>query len=47
LQRLLNALFYALSGLRLAIHHESAFRQEVALVALLLPPAHPWRRPAV
>jgi diacylglycerol kinase (ATP) len=39
LQRLLNALFYSLSGLRLAFHHESAFRQEVALAALLLPVA--------
>ncbi|HEX3632323.1 MAG TPA: diacylglycerol kinase [Casimicrobiaceae bacterium] len=37
LQRLLNALFYSLSGLRLAFHHESAFRQEVALAAVLLP----------
>ncbi len=37
LQRLLNAVFYSLSGLRLAFHHESAFRQEVALAALLLP----------
>ena len=31
LQRLFNALFYSLSGLRLAFRHESAFRQEVAL----------------
>ena len=37
LQRLLNALFYSLSGLKLAFHHESAFRQEVALAAFLLP----------
>lgn len=37
LQRLLNALFYSLSGLRLAFHHESAFRQEVALAAFLVP----------
>lgn len=36
-QRLLNAFFYSLSGLRLAFHHESAFRQEVALAAILLP----------
>lgn len=39
LQRLLNALFYSLSGLRLAFHHESAFRQEVALAAFLMPVA--------
>ena len=37
LQRLFNALFYSLSGLRLAFVHESAFRQEVALAAVLLP----------
>jgi len=37
LQRLLNALFYSLSGLRLAFHHESAFRQEVALAVVLIP----------
>src|SRR6266567_8923631 len=37
LQRLFNALFYSLSGLRLAFRHESAFRQEVALAAVLVP----------
>jgi len=37
LQRLLNALFYSLSGLRLAFYHESAFRQEVGLAAVLIP----------
>jgi len=37
LQRLLNALFYSLSGLRLAFRHESAFRQEVALAVVLIP----------
>ena len=37
LQRLLNALFYSLSGLKIAFEHESAFRQEVALAAVLLP----------
>jgi diacylglycerol kinase (ATP) len=36
-QRLLNALFYSLSGLRLAFHHESAFRQEVGLAVVLIP----------
>ena len=39
LQRLLNALFYSLSGLRIAFTHESAFRQEVALAAVLIPVA--------
>jgi diacylglycerol kinase (ATP) len=37
LRRLLNAFFYSLSGLRLAFLHESAFRQEVALAAVLVP----------
>jgi len=37
LQRLLNAFFYSLSGLRLAFHHESAFRQEVGLATVLIP----------
>jgi len=37
LQRLFNALFYSLSGLRIAFQHESAFRQEVALAAVLVP----------
>jgi diacylglycerol kinase (ATP) len=37
LRRLLNALFYSFSGLRLAFHHESAFRQEVALALVLIP----------
>jgi diacylglycerol kinase (ATP) len=37
LRRLGNALFYSLSGLRLAFRHESAFRQEVALAAILVP----------
>ena len=37
LRRLVNALFYSLSGLRLAFLHESAFRQEVALAAILVP----------
>jgi diacylglycerol kinase (ATP) len=39
LQRLFNALFYSLSGLRIAFQHESAFRQEVALAAVLVPVA--------
>jgi diacylglycerol kinase (ATP) len=36
-RRLVNALFYSLSGLRLAFLHESAFRQELALAAILVP----------
>jgi diacylglycerol kinase (ATP) len=39
LQRLLNALFYSLSGLKIAFEHESAFRQEVALAVVLIPVA--------
>jgi diacylglycerol kinase (ATP) len=39
LRRLLNAFFYSLSGLKLAFLHESAFRQEVALAAVLVPVA--------
>jgi len=37
LRRLFNAFFYSLSGLRLAFVHESAFRQEIALAAVLVP----------
>jgi diacylglycerol kinase (ATP) len=37
LRRLFNAFLYSLSGLQLAFHHESAFRQEVALAAVLIP----------
>lgn len=37
LRRLFNALLFSLSGLRLAFLHESAFRQEVALAAVLVP----------
>jgi len=36
-RRLVNALFYSLSGLQIAFRHESAFRQEVALAAVLVP----------
>ena len=36
-RRLINALFYSLSGLALAYRHESAFRQEIALAAVLIP----------
>jgi diacylglycerol kinase (ATP) len=37
LRRLFNALLNSLSGLRLAFRHESAFRQDVALTAVLIP----------
>lgn len=37
LRRLLNALLYSLSGLAIAFRHESAFRQEIALAAVLIP----------
>jgi len=36
---LFNALLYSISGLRLAFRHESAFRQEIALAAVLIPSA--------
>jgi len=38
-RRLVNAFFYSLSGLTLAFRHESAFRQEIALSAVLIPAA--------
>jgi diacylglycerol kinase (ATP) len=37
LRRLFNALFYSLSGLRIAFNHESAFRQEIAIAVVLIP----------
>lgn len=39
LQRVWNALFYSVEGLRAAFRHEDAFRQEVALSLLLIPTA--------
>ena len=39
LRRLWNALWFSLSGLQFAFRHESAFRQEVALAAVLVPVA--------
>jgi diacylglycerol kinase (ATP) len=44
LQRVWNALFYSMDGLRAAFRHEDAFRQEVFLAAVLLPAA--WFTPA-
>jgi diacylglycerol kinase (ATP) len=37
IRRLIKALFYSLSGLKLAFRHESAFRQEIALAVILIP----------
>ena len=39
IRRVVNAFFYSMAGLRAAWHHENAFRQEVALAAVLLPVA--------
>ena len=35
--RVANAFFYSMAGLRAAFHGEAAFRQEVLLAALLIP----------
>ena len=37
LKRIWSALLYSLTGLRAAIHHEDAFRQEVMLAVILIP----------
>ena len=37
LKRIWSALLYSLTGLRAAIHHEDAFRQEVMLAMILIP----------
>ena len=37
LKRVWSALFYSLAGLRAAIRHENAFRQEALLAAILIP----------
>ena len=37
IRRIWNALFYSCAGLSAALRHESAFRQEVLLAAVLLP----------
>jgi diacylglycerol kinase (ATP) len=39
LKRVWSALFYSLAGLRAAIRHEDAFRQEVLLACILVPAA--------
>lgn len=39
LRRLVNAFFYSCAGLSDAFRHESAFRQEVLLAAILVPTA--------
>jgi diacylglycerol kinase (ATP) len=38
-RRVWNALFYSFSGLRAALAHEDAFRQEVMLATVLIPTA--------
>ncbi len=37
LQRICNAFFYSIDGLKAALLHEHAFRQEVVLAAVLIP----------
>ena len=37
LRRIINAFGYSIKGLRAAFKHESAFRQETALLVILLP----------
>ena len=37
LKRIINAFGYSMKGLRAAFKHESAFRQELALLVMLLP----------
>jgi diacylglycerol kinase (ATP) len=37
LRRLINATFFSLAGLRTAWQHEAAFREELILVAVLVP----------
>ena len=39
LTRIINAFGYSIKGIRAALHHESAFRQEVFLLFVLLPVA--------
>lgn len=39
LRRVWNAFFYSMAGLRAALRHEDAFRQEVILAAILIPVA--------
>jgi len=39
IKRIWNALFYSIDGVRAALKHEDAFRQEVWLAAILIPAA--------
>ena len=39
LRRIWNAFFYSMHGLRAALRHEDAFRQELILAAILIPVA--------
>lgn len=45
-KRVWNALLYSLAGLRAALRHEDAFRQEVMLAVLLIPTAC-WVAPSM
>lgn len=36
-KRILNAFFYSVDGMKAALHHEDAFRQEMVLAAILIP----------
>jgi diacylglycerol kinase (ATP) len=47
IRRIVNAFFNSLAGLRAAWHHESAFRQEIALACVLLPVAFAVPMPGV
>ena len=37
IKRVVNATFYSLQGLRSALNHEAAFRQEVMLAVVMIP----------
>ena len=47
LRRLINATGYSMKGLRAAYQNEAAFREEVLLACVLIPPAFLLRLPAV
>lgn len=47
LKRVWSALFYSMAGLRAAILHEDAFRQEALLAIVLIPAALLWHVSAI
>jgi diacylglycerol kinase (ATP) len=47
LKRVWSALFYSMAGLRAAILHEDAFRQETLLAIVLIPAALLWHVSAI